>query len=72
MGTRTPPVANSHGTKSVTCASTSLGKVMQSAVVILIRLARTRPLLTPLVPVVNGAVWYAVISLGGAVLGWTA
>lgn len=41
-------------------------------VTVLIRLARTRPLLTPLVPVANGAVWVGMLAFGDAVLGWTA
>ena len=39
-----------------------------------VQLVRTRERVrfTPIVPVVAIAVWIAVISLGGAVLGWTA
>lgn len=37
-----------------------------------IRLRHSRPLLTPLVPVVAVLLWLAVISAGGAWLGWTA
>ena len=43
-----------------------------AAAVILIRLIRTRPFVTPLVPAVNALVWYGVLSLGGALLNWTA
>ncbi|MFA9445912.1 hypothetical protein [Egicoccus sp. AB-alg6-2] len=49
-----------------------LGVVWIAAVVILVRLARTRPLLTPLVPLANAAVWLGVLTFGEAVLGWTA
>lgn len=34
--------------------------------------ARRRPLLTPLVPVVNAALLFALVSFGDLVLGWTA
>jgi hypothetical protein len=39
--------------------------------VLLVRLARRRPLVTPLVPVVNGALLWLAISGGQAWLGWT-
>jgi hypothetical protein len=39
---------------------------------LLVRLARTRPLATPLVPLGNAAVLWAAITLGEQVLGWTA
>lgn len=34
-------------------------------------LRRNRPLLTPLVPVAAMALWFAVMAVGGAWLGWT-
>ena len=38
----------------------------------LVRLARVRPLFTPVVPVANAAVLWAAIAAGGSLLGWTA
>lgn len=38
---------------------------------VLLRLARHRPLLAPLVPAVNAAVLWAALSAGGLWLGWT-
>lgn len=43
--------------------------------VVLVRLLRgpaRRPLLAPAIPVVAIAVWFAFVSLGGALLDWTA
>jgi hypothetical protein len=37
----------------------------------LVAVARRRPLAAPLVPIVNAAVLWGVITFGGAVLGWT-
>lgn len=42
------------------------------AVVVIVRLARPRPLLTPVVPVVNGMIWFALLWFGDVALGWTA
>lgn len=36
----------------------------------LARLARRRPLLTPLVPLANGLAWLAIVTAGGLWLGW--
>ena len=37
-----------------------------------VRLARRRPLMTPVVPAVNAALLWLVITIGEAWLGWTA
>src|SRR5665811_1515799 len=39
---------------------------------LLARMARRRPLLTPLIPVANAALLWLAISAGGSLLGWTA
>jgi hypothetical protein len=39
---------------------------------VLIRVRRTRPLLTPLVPVATAVMVFGGVNLGGALLGWTA
>ena len=39
--------------------------------VVATRLRRPRPLLVPLVPVAGVVIWFALISAGGAWLGWT-
>jgi hypothetical protein len=49
-----------------------LAAVWFLAVAILVRLARTRPLLTPLVPILNAVVWFGTLTFGESVLGWTA
>lgn len=49
-----------------------LGVLWVAGVVALVRVARRRPLVTPAVPVVNGAVWWLVLTLGERLLGWTA
>lgn len=49
-----------------------LAAVWVLAVTVLVRLARTRPLFTPLVPLGNAAVWVGLLAFGDAVLGWTA
>ncbi|HSK23718.1 MAG TPA: hypothetical protein VK906_11105 [Egicoccus sp.] len=49
-----------------------LGLVWCLAVALLIRFARTRAVLTLLVPVGNAAVWVGMLAFGDAVLGWTA
>ncbi|GAB4050996.1 hypothetical protein [Catellatospora paridis] len=46
--------------------------IWTALLVVAIRLWRTRPFLVPLVPVVAVAAWFAVLSAGGAWLGWTA
>lgn len=43
-----------------------------ASVVVLVRVARRRPLLSPVVPVVNAALLFAMLSLGDVLLGWTA
>lgn len=43
-----------------------------AAVTTLVAVARRRPLLSPLVPIVHAAVLWGVITFGEAVLGWTA
>jgi hypothetical protein len=42
------------------------------AAFVLVRLARRRPFVTPLVPVANAALLWLAISAGEAWLGWTA
>jgi type IV secretory pathway TrbD component len=42
------------------------------AVVVLVRVARRRPLLTPVVPVANGLFWWLAMTAGETWLGWTA
>lgn len=42
------------------------------AAAVLVRAARRRPLATPLVPVVNGLLLWAVVTAGDIWLGWTA
>jgi hypothetical protein len=39
---------------------------------VLVVTARRRPLLTPLVPLANAAVLYALVTIGESALGWTA
>lgn len=46
--------------------------VWLAAVVVLYRLARTKPLATPAVPLVNGALLWALLGIGDVWLGWTA
>ena len=46
--------------------------VMLGVAVRLVRAQPRRPLLVPLVPVVALVGWFAFMSFGGAVLGWTA
>ncbi len=43
-----------------------------ASVVVLILVARRRPLLSPLVPLANAALLWAMLTLGDALLGWTA
>ena len=38
---------------------------------LLVAVARRRPLLAPLIPVGNFALWWLALMLGGQVLGWT-
>ncbi len=40
--------------------------------VVALRWRTRRPLWVPVIPVVGLGLWFAVISLGGALLGWTA
>ncbi|MFA9429492.1 hypothetical protein [Egicoccus sp. AB-alg2] len=49
-----------------------LGLLWVAAVVVLVRLARRRPLATPAVPVVNGLLWWGLLTAGERLLGWTA
>jgi hypothetical protein len=43
-----------------------------TATVVLVRFARTRPFVTPAVPVANAALLWLVLTLGDVLLGWTA
>lgn len=43
-----------------------------ASAVVLVGLARRRPLLTPVVPVVNALLLWLVITVGEQALGWTA
>jgi hypothetical protein len=43
-----------------------------AAAVILVMTARRRPLATPVVPLVNAALLWLLITIGEAALGWTA
>lgn len=45
--------------------------VWAGAAFLLVRVARRRPLMAPLVPAANALVLWAVISIGQAWLGWT-
>lgn len=49
-----------------------LALVWFAAVAVIVRLARTRPLLTLAVPVANAAVWLGTLWFGDVALGWTA
>ncbi len=42
-----------------------------AAAAVLVLVARRRPLLTPVVPVVNAALLWGLVSLGERLLGWT-
>lgn len=53
-------------------AVVALYVVWLGAAAVLFVLARRRPLLTPLVPIVNAAVLWGTIALGDVWLGWTA
>lgn len=43
-----------------------------ASVVVLVRVARRRPLLSPLVPLTNAALLWTMLTLGDVLLGWTA
>jgi hypothetical protein len=42
-----------------------------AAVLLLVRTARRKPFMTPLVPITNGLLWWGAITAGRAWLGWT-
>ena len=48
-----------------------LGLIWAVAVVVLVRMARRRPIATPLVPVANAFLWWATMTAGETWLGWT-
>lgn len=66
------PFTVSSGLLAPRWAVVALHLLWVAAVVVLVAVARRRPLFTPLVPVTNTLLWWAGISAGGAWLGWTA
>ena len=46
--------------------------VWAAAAVGLVRLARTRPFATPIVPIANFTLWWLLLTIGERFLGWTA
>lgn len=49
-----------------------LGLLWLAAAAMLVRVARRRPPVAPLVPLANGLLWWAVMMAGENWLGWTA
>ena len=52
-------------------AIVALYAIWAAAAAGLVLLARTRPFATPLVPIVNMALWWLVMTIGERFLGWT-
>jgi hypothetical protein len=48
----------------------AMGALWLGGVVVLVRLARTRALLAPVVPLVHGLLLVSVVTVGEQVLGW--
>jgi hypothetical protein len=66
------PFTVSSGLLAPLWAIVVLYAVWLGAAVTLVTVARRRPLATPLVPIVNAAVWWGLMTFGESVLGWTA